>query len=220
VLLTSRAFSEYHAMFDLRPDDLAGRTVVDVAAGASDFTAVAPAHGARAFAIDPGYAAAPAELARGVAHGATAGLSIVDEHPQRFTWDWYGDRAHRDELRLNAAEVFAGDRDEHPQRYLAGSLPRLPLRDKVADLALCSHLLFTWSDQLDRDWHRAAIIELNRIARRARIFPLVVQGTGEPVGWLPELIADLADIGIRAQRRRVPYEFQVGGYEMIEIVDS
>jgi hypothetical protein len=55
--------------------------------------------------------------------------------------------------------------------------PDLPFRDDVFELALCSHLLFTWSDAFDEEWHRQALADLLRVAREVRVFPLVVQGT-------------------------------------------
>jgi hypothetical protein len=104
-----------------------------------------------------------------------------------------------------------------PSRYIAGQLPRLPLRDGAADLVLCSHLLFTWSDVLDREWHRAAILELARVGREVRIFPLVVQGSGDAVEWLPQLCDELRGTGLRVERREVQYEFQVGANQMLVV---
>ncbi len=102
-------------------------------------------------------------------------------------------------------------------RYVAGELPRLPLRDGVADLVLCSHLLFTWSDVLDQDWHRDAILELARVGAEVRIFPVVVQGTGEDVEWLPDLSDELRSLGLTVAQRQVPYEFQVGADRMLVV---
>jgi hypothetical protein len=80
---------------------------------------------------------------------------------------------------------------------------------------LCSHLLFTWSDVLDRDWHRDAILELARVGAEVRIFPLVVQGTGDEIGWRPQLCDELGDLGLDVEERQVPYEFQTGANRML-----
>lgn len=83
---------------------------------------------------------------------------------------------------------------------------------------LCSHLLFSWADQLDSTWHRAALAELVRVARRqVRIYPLVVQGTGEPVSFLDDLRAELDATGHRSQLRQVPYRFQRRADRMLHI---
>ena len=43
-------------------------------------------------------------------------------------------------------------------------------------MALCSHLLFLYSDHLDAAFHRAAIRDLCRVAGEVRIFPLLALG--------------------------------------------
>ncbi|MGH3587025.1 MAG: hypothetical protein ACRDQ0_11955, partial [Pseudonocardia sp.] len=97
-------------------------------------------------------------------------------------------------------------------------LPDLPLASASVDLALCSHLLFTWYDELDVAWHRRAIAELARVARReARIFPVVVQGTGEPVPFLDGLRAELRAAGHPSHVRDVPYRFQRGPNRMLVV---
>ena len=96
--------------------------------------------------------------------------------------------------------------------YVAAALPRLPFADASFDLALCSHLLFTWANVFDEAWHEAAIREMARVAGEVRVFPLVHQGSGEPVEFLDALCDRLAaDAGLVARVERVPYAFQLGG---------
>lgn len=117
-----------------------------------------------------------------------------------------------------AAELFLADLKVRPEGYVAGALPDLPLATGAVDLVLCSHLLFTWADQLGEDWHRRALAELVRVARREiRIFPVVVQGTGEPVAFLDDLRDELHVLGHRSHLRDVPYRFQRGGNQMLLI---
>jgi hypothetical protein len=78
---------------------------------------------------------------------------------------------------------------------------------------LSSHFLFTYADRLDLEFHRAALRELHRVARReVRVFPLLEQG-GRPVAAL--LSGLLATLGIPHRIQRVDYEFQRGGNEML-----
>jgi hypothetical protein len=215
VLISSRSFREYLAMFGLTTSDLAERTIVDVAAGGADFVAGAASSGARAIAVDAAYAMDPDLLSAQLHENTGTGLAIVDDHPDRFTWAWYGDRATRDEMRSLAAQRFTVDRLEFPRHYVAGALPRLPFRDRAGDLVLCSHLLFTWSDVLDRAWHRDALVELARVGTEVRVFPLVVQATGDRIEWLPALCDELRDLGLAVEERQVPYEFQTGADRML-----
>ena len=67
-------------------------------------------------------------------------------------------------------------------RYLAASLPDLPFGGGQFDLALCSHFLFLYTDQLSCAFHRQAVRELCRVAREVRIFPLLDLGRNEAAG--------------------------------------
>jgi len=201
-------------MFDLAPEDLTG-SVLDCCAGGSSFAAET---GGRVIAVDPAYAMGREDLAVRVRVALDEGDRMIDRNADRFEWGWYGTPAHRADMRRAAAEHFLTDLDERPERYVAGALPHLPLSSGSVDLVLCSHLLFTWADQLGEDWHRRALAELVRVARReVRMFPLVVQGTGEPVVFLDVLRAELHARGHRSQLRDVPYRFQRGGTQMLQI---
>jgi hypothetical protein len=214
VLVTSRSAAEYRAMFDLVPGDLTG-PVLDCCAGGSSFAAET---GGEVLAVDPAYAMGREELAVRVRMALADGDRMIEQNADRFEWGWYGSTARRAEMRRAAAELFLADLGGRPGRYVAGALPDLPLATGAVDLVLCSHLLFTWADQLGADWHRRALAELVRVARREiRIFPVVVQGTGEPVAFLGALRDELHALGHRSQLQEVPYRFQRGGDQMLLI---
>jgi hypothetical protein len=216
VLVTSRSFEEYEAFFALAPRDLAGG-VLDCSSGASGFAAVANARGGRVTAVDPAYAMGTEQLLAEVRTSLDRGGAILADHEDRFVWTWYGSRERRDQLRRDALTAFMADLRTHPAGYVAGALPRLPFTDDVFDLALCSHLLFTWSDVLDEDWHESAVTELLRVAREVRVFPLVVQGSGDAVPFLPALMDRFRELGHRVDVVDVPYEFQRGATRMLTI---
>ena len=198
-------------MFDLT--ELPG-SVLDCCAGGAGFTAEAAARGADAIAVDPAYELPAAELVDTVRRSLPATAGIIDEHAGSFVWNWYGTPTRKDEMRIEAADRFLQDVSIAPERYVPGSLPELPFEDRRFDLVLCSHLLFTWADKYDRDWHLAALRELVRVSRsEVRVFPLVQQGAGEPVAYLPELLTELTDV--TAEIRQVPYEFQVNADKML-----
>jgi hypothetical protein len=212
--VTSRSFDEYVAMFDLDPSGLPA-SILDCSGGVAGFTAEAGRLGASAVAVDPAYALTRDDLARLGREDLERGSAIADQYPDRFTFDWYGDPQRRLDLRKNALAQFLMDLVANPGRYVAGQLPQLPLRDGAFELAVCSHLLFTWADQLGLEWHRAALLELARVAREVRVFPTVVQGAGDPVPFWDELMRDVIEAGLTTERRRVPYAFQVGANTML-----
>ncbi|WP_410786203.1 hypothetical protein [Kribbella sp. C-35] len=213
MLVTSRSYAEYEAMFDLKelPD-----SVLDCCAGGSGFTAEAAARGVDAIAADPAYELDHPELVDSVRRSLPATSGIIGEHEGSFVWHWYGSPERKDQYRIEAADRFLQDVAAAPERYVAAGLPDLPFGDRRFELVLCSHLLFTWADKYDRGWHEAALRELIRVSNaEVRIFPLVLQGAGEPIPWLPELLESLE--GVTYEIRKVPYEFQVGADEMLVI---
>ena len=94
------------------------------------------------------------------------------------------------------------------------SLPHLGFREGEFDIALWSHFLFTYSERLSVDFHVAAIEEMCRVAAEARVFPLL-KSYGGPSPHLGLAVDILRGRGYQAEVRRVPYEFQRGGDEML-----
>ena len=213
MLVTSRSFAEYEAMFDL-PAPLPA-SILDCCAGGSGFTAVAAARGVDAIALDPAYALPHPDLAEAVRQGTAGGARMLDANLDDFVWHWYGARERRDQLRADAAVAFLADHAAHPERYVAGELPKLPFDDGRFELALCSHLLFTWANRFPESWHLDSLRELARVAREVRVFPLVLQANAAPIPVLPSVRETLAAEGIGSEIRRVPYEFQRGANEML-----
>src|SRR5699024_6318298 len=103
------------------------------------------------------------------------------ERDDQFDWDVRGGVVGHEAVRRAAAERMLADLEAAPERYVAGALPSLPFASDSADLALCSHLLFTYADRLDAADHVAAIVEMARVASEVRIYPLVDHwGTPQP----------------------------------------
>ena len=104
-------------------------------------------------------------------------------------------------------------------RYRCESLPSLSFDDKQFDLALCSHFLFLYSASLDLQFHVVAIQEMCRVAREARVFPLLQLGA-TPSPHVPEVVKHFRDTGLRVGLVEVPYEFQRGGNRMLRVSDA
>jgi Methyltransferase domain len=204
-------------MFDLDAAALRG-AVLDCSAGSSSFVAELVDRGGQGVAVDPAYAMPRVDLAAAASQSLSEGSRIIDRHDDRFVWDWYGTPRRRYRLRRSATEQFLRDLDHGPGRYVAGALPTLPFADRSYDLVLCSHLLFTWSTHFDDAWHLAAIAELLRVTRgEARIYPLVVQASGDAVPFFARLVAALDEAGHGVEIRRVPYVFQRGADAMLTV---
>lgn len=210
-LISARSYDEYRAMFALADNDMAG-SILDCPGGGSSFTAQTNANGVSAVAVDPVYGLDHEWLAEHVVAETVRGSAHTEAGHDRYVWDFYGDLAGHARTRRESADLFARDLIAHPDRYVTGSLPELPFEDEEFDLVLSSHLLFTYADRLDAEFHRNALRELYRVCRNeVRVFPLLEQG-GRPV---PALLQEVQDLGIPCSIRRVEYEFQRGGNEML-----
>ena len=92
----------------------------------------------------------------------------------------------------------------------------MPFEAGAFDLALSSHFLFTYSAQFGRDFHLNALLEMARVAREVRIFPLL-DLDGEPSAHVAPLCQALEARGFATEVRQVAYEFQKGGDRMLRI---
>jgi SAM-dependent methyltransferase len=215
ILFSPRSFREYRAMFALTGDDLAGR-LLDCAGGAASFAAAVADRAGDVRACDPAYTSSPDDLdARSAADLARA-AAYVHSHPDEYAWSFFADFDTYKAERGASRAAFVADYTAHRERYVAGRLPHLPFRAGSFDLVLCSHLLFSWSDRLDLDFHLAAIGELARVGRVVRIFPLFAMGAGPPLDLDP-LLARLRRRGLIVEKRPVDYQFQRGRPVMLQV---
>jgi SAM-dependent methyltransferase len=219
-LISARSFDEYRAMFALTELDLRG-SILDCPGGGSSFTALAAAAGANAAAADPAYSIPSAELGRLAVDETLRGSAWAVAGGDRYIWDFYGDVEGHQRIRQASARAFASDLVEHPSRYVAAALPELPFASGQFDLVLSSHLLFTYADRLDADFHLRALAELHRVSRaEARIFPLLDNSGQRLDGLIQGLRTGLAHQGIATELRSVDYEFQRGGNQMLVLTNG
>jgi hypothetical protein len=211
-----RTLAEYAQCFALDVAALRGRDVLDVAGGASSFTAEACARRIDAVAVDPLYGAtleeletrANADIEQFVATSRAAGRTTAGR--------WPSFPAAEGESRL-AAERFLADYAVHfaHGRYVSGGLPRLPFFDGTFDLVLCAQLLFVGGPPFDFDWHLAACRELVRVsASEVRLHPLS-GSDGRVFARLAALRRELKAGGIATEVRSVNAGIGLGADSML-----
>ncbi len=101
-------------------------------------------------------------------------------------------------------------------RYLPEKLPDLPFQDQQFDLCLCSHLLFTYSEHLSTDFHEKAVLEMCRVAREVRIFPLLDM-SGKRSPHVDPVCDCLRKQDCYYGIEEVDYEFQRGGNQVLRV---
>lgn len=139
------------------------------------------------------------------------------EH-DRFVWTFTGSPEEVADLRIRAMRRFLDDLPAGLAlgRYVPSALPTLPFADDSFDLALSSHFLFLYSDQLSATFHLAAVAEMLRVAKEARIYPLVaLDGRRSP--HLEPVRSGLRAQGFEVELVRIDFEFQRGANEILRI---
>jgi hypothetical protein len=74
----------------------------------------------------------------------------------------------------------------------------------------------TRSDLLSAEFHRQSILELCRVAKEVRIFPLI-NISAEPSPWLQPVIDELQSRGYAVEIKKVAYEFQKNGNQILRV---
>ena len=158
-----RSLDEYRQMFALSENDLA-RTIIGVGDGPASFNAEMHALGKRVVSIDP--------LFR---FSADAIMEQVKATPDDWVWTYHRSPEHLRQNRINVLARFIADYEAGKKagRYVVGELPHLDVPDIQFDVALCSHVLFLYSDHFSYEFHRTAILDMLRVAREVRVFPLM-----------------------------------------------
>jgi hypothetical protein len=161
-------------MFALTDGDLAG-TILGCRDGPASLNAEATARGHRVVSCGPLYAFSAGDIERRVGECYGTVISQVKRNVGGFVWGYFRDPDHLGECRLGAMRRFLADFEpgKREGRYAVAALPKLPFPGNQFSLALVSHLLFLYSEQLDLSFHIAAFEELLRVAGEVRVFPLL-----------------------------------------------
>jgi hypothetical protein len=215
-----RSLDEYERMFALTSADK-GRSILDCGGGPASFNAEMHRQGRHVVSVDPLYASTAGDIRRRIDETFGRILNDVTLEWHRFVWDVIRSPEHLGQVRMAAMEQFLSDLPEGRRagRYVVGSLPALPFADRQFDLALCSHFLFLYSAQFDLAFHVASVVELLRVVREVRIFPML-DLTGRRSAHVEPLMATMRAQGVDVQVRDVPYEFQRGANQMIVMCPS
>jgi hypothetical protein len=212
-----RSLAEYLGMFDLSPSDLKGK-ILDCGGGPASFNAEMTQAGNSVLSCDPIYGFSKEEIHQRIQATYTQIVQGLEQNRDCYLWQDIASPEELGQIRMAAMQQFLTDFDSgrSQQRYLTAALPQLPFADRPFDLALCSHLLFTYSDHLSLQFHLDSLDEMVRVAAEVRIFPLLTVSS-QPSPFVSISIDHLTAAGFQAQIQPVPYEFQKGGNQMLQI---
>lgn len=212
-----RSFQEYARMFRLRDSDLAGR-ILGCGDGPASFNADMHRVGRRVISCDPIYAFQPDQIDDRIEAAYQTVLEQTRRHREDYIWDAIPSVEELGRIRMASMREFLADyrTSRHEGRYVAAALPHLPFLDRSFDLGLCSHLLFLYTEHLNEDLHVRSVLELGRVAREVRIYPML-DLHARLSAHVPAVRRACEAVGWRVTVERVPYESLRGANEMMRI---
>jgi hypothetical protein len=210
-----RSFGEYCRMFSLSERDLEAH-ILGCGDGPASFNAELTQHGGRIMSVDPIYQFSTEGIRSRIQRVYPGILAELARNTQQYYWASFKDPGHVGSVRMSAMNRFLADFDKGLEdgRYVDASLPELPFFDSEFDLALCSHLLFLYSEQIDAAQHIDALTEMCRVAKEVRIYPLLSLD-GRVSQHVPGVRRYFNERDYIAELKPVAYQFQKGACDML-----
>lgn len=212
-----RNLNEYIKFFNLTDIDL-NKRILSVADGPASVNAELTKLGKHYISYDPIYQFSKKDIKKRI--DDTADLIKIEliENKDNFVWKEYENPDKLFNKRLKTMGFFLNDLENglEQQRYIVGELPKLPFKQNKFDLVLCSHFLFLYTEQFNLENHILSITEMLRVGKEIRIFPLLDLDAKKST-YLNKVIDQFCDEGYKCKTIDVPYEFQIGGNEMLSI---
>lgn len=212
-----RSLDEYRLMFSLSDEDLR-KNIIGCGDGPASFNAEMAGRGNRVVSFDPVYKFSSEEIASRFEESVDPVISQVRATPESWTWKYHRDPEHLLLNRRNALALFLDDFEKGKKegRYELEEFPVVKYSDQEFDLALCSHFLFLYSEHFSYEFHLSSILEMCRIAKDVRIFPILTLKQHKSP-YLDMIINHLRSAGMSADVREVDYELQRNGNQALFI---
>jgi hypothetical protein len=169
-----RSFDEYVAMFDLTSFDLKLR-VIGCGDGPAGFNAELTRRSGTVVSVDPIYAFDTSQISGCIHETYETVIAQMNKNHGDYVWTAISSVEELGRVRMSAMNAFLSDYGlgKGEGRYIARELPALPAESGSFDIALSSHFLFLYSAHLSDEFHIQALKEMLRVAREARVFPVL-----------------------------------------------
>jgi hypothetical protein len=212
-----RSFEEYVRMFRLDQTDLS-KKILSCGDGPASFNWMLTKKGGVVISVDPIYQFSRVEIKSKIDETFQIVLEQTRHNVEKFVWHEIKNIEALGQIRLAAMNNFLADYEEGKRhgRYIFGELPMLPAINTTFDLALSSHFLFLYSDNLTYEFHEASIAAMLDIANEVRIFPLLDNNANRSK-YVDKIIAKYKKRAFLVEEVLVNYEFQKNGNKMLRI---
>ncbi len=212
-----RSFEEYQYMFNLAPKDLE-KKIIGCGDGPASFNAEMYKKGNMVISCDPLYELSRNQIKKKIEDTFENVLEQTLKNKDHFIWNTIKSVKVLGNIRMNAMNAFLEDYEtgKAQKRYVNLSLPKLDFPSCSFDLALCSHFLFLYTDNVSLSFHHESIKEMLRVAQEVRIFPILDYNANRS-SYVDPIIDLFTNTGHRVAIEKVPYEFQKGGNQMMRV---
>lgn len=217
LVLWGHHVGDYQEMFDLTSQDLSGK-LFEFGSGPSAFNSELTKKGGQCTSCDPLFALDKATLKTKASLIFADMIDSVTREQYKYDFGRYGGLDALIEQRRQGMQVFFDDyeRGIEEHRYLPAQEITLPYKDFTFDLALSSHYLFAGLDNQDSDFHIKVIMELGRIAKEVRIFPLIDRNS-QPSPFLGPVLLALQEKNFGVEVKSCDYHLQPQGNAMLRV---
>jgi len=212
-----RSFNEYQAMFALSAADLQ-KSMLGCGDGPACFNAELTKIGGNIVSIDPVYQFNSEQIGSRITQVYPEVMSQVAKNKADYIWTTIASVEDLGRVRMQAMACFLDDFEQGKVegRYKQALLPELPFSNDEFELALCSHYLFLYSDHVDQAQHILSMLELCRVAKEVRVYPLLSLDGSRSI-HLESVISQLIVKGLQVSLQTVSYQFQKGATEMLVV---
>ncbi len=212
-----RSLEEYKMMFDLSEMELSNN-IVSIADGPASFNSEMWDIGKTVTSIDPIYIFSAQEIKNQFYKAVDDVVKQVKDSPEDWVWNYHKSPDDLKKRRISVIKKFLNDYEigKSTKRYIVGELPRLDTESDTFDIALIAHFLFLYSEQYSYEFHKESIYEALRVAKEVRIFPLLTLACKKSI-YVDPLVKELAADGFDVSIKKVGYELQRNGNEMLTI---
>ncbi|MDA3846468.1 MAG: SAM-dependent methyltransferase [Vallitaleaceae bacterium] len=212
-----RRKEEYIAMFNIQQEELT-YSILDCGGGPSSFNREMTKDKGNVVSIDIIYQFKDTEIQNRIDETFEDMMKQAQDNKDKFVWNHIASTTELRNLRKTAMTMFIEDYQSGLKegRYIYAQLPTLPFRDNEFDLALCSHLMFLYSDILSYEFHFESISEMLRVASEIRIFPIVDLNCNQSA-YVEDIMASFKAKGYEVTIEACGYEFQKGANKLMRI---
>ena len=205
-----RSYEEYLKMFALEEADLR-KTILGCGDGPASFNRAMTEKGRKVISVDPIYEFNAEQLRERIKATYDTVIEQTRQNKDKFVWTNIRDVHELGEIRMTAMTAFLEDYEKGKKegRYICAMLPTLPFEEEQFELALSSHFLFLYSDNLSLEFHIQAIDEMLRVAQEVRVFP-ILDANAKRSDYVDEVIKRYSGFGHMIEEVLVEDEVQCG----------